>query len=88
MCLHQGTRQRVLECRKRLRRSRVMQKGTGIAAAVDTCETRGAWPQRTLGGASLKASTDAPPADEARTGSETARAPMAEVDHFRSLRAR
>ncbi|HEX8748980.1 MAG TPA: hypothetical protein VF717_17525 [Pyrinomonadaceae bacterium] len=87
MYLNHGTRQRVLECRRRLRRSRVTQRGACTAPEVDGCETE-AWPQGATGGAPAKASAETPMTDKTGANLETACPPVAEVDHFSSLRAR
>jgi hypothetical protein len=58
-----------------------------MTADVEGCETE-SWPQGRRGGAPLKASAETPQANDAHPNSETARPLVAEVDHFRSLRAR
>ncbi|HEX8176001.1 MAG TPA: hypothetical protein VF543_12855 [Pyrinomonadaceae bacterium] len=76
-----------MECRRRLRRSRVTQRGACLTAEVEGCETEG-WPQGATGGAPLKASAETPTTDKTGSNLETACTAVAEVDHFSSLRAR
>lgn len=88
MCFHHGTRQRVLECRRRVRRTRAVQRGATAPTDAMLERESHAWREIVRGGAPLKASVDAPMSDEESATTEGASAIVAEVDHFRSLRAR
>jgi hypothetical protein len=77
-----------MECRRRLRRTRAVQRGASAAADTQEGYERGEWPQLVGGDAHLKASAEAPASVEESVNNEGARPLVAEVDHFRSLRAR
>ncbi|MBD0370646.1 MAG: hypothetical protein ICV60_07425 [Pyrinomonadaceae bacterium] len=57
------------------------------SAESEACET-GKWPQLAGGGAAFKASTESEMSLDESADSESSRPLVAEVDHFRSLRAR
>ena len=76
-----------MECRRRLRRSRVMQKDASATVEAQDYE-QNPRPRVVSGGVRSEASADDNLSGEESATTESARPLVAEVDHFRPLRAR